>query len=128
MTVPPPLYISARLMAALTLTDGSVIHVGSVASVGDDDGYRYRYIVENPDGEIIDEGSDLRCPMAEDYGEVMSALLSFLSHYAEHYAYRHMSGDPCDDDCPAPVALMEWAYGVSTDLDSAAADLDDAAE
>ena len=106
MNVPAPLYISPRLMAAVDLGEGRTVEVGSGVN-----GY-YHYIIEE-NGEIIDEGTDLRCPMAADYGEVMASLLSFLGHYAEHYRYSHMDGSECSDACegsPISPALMEFCY------------------
>lgn len=110
MIVPKPMYISARLMAALDIHDHSgKVGTLSVSANGE-------WLVEDGEHVELDSGSDLRCPMAQDYGEIMGSLLSFLGACAESRTYARQTGrdgensDLFNDECGA------WAEQNSDEL------------
>lgn len=116
MEVPQPMFISARLMAALKI-DG----VGQL-EVGD----RGRWRIEDAEGNLLEEGGDLRCPMADDWGQVMASLLSFLTAVAESYRYRmsHPDSDPENLDLFSEK-VAEWAYMNDSELQMAEMELEE---
>jgi hypothetical protein len=70
----------------------------------------------------FEEGNDLRCPMAHDYGEVMASFVGFLSAAAESYRYTMRGGSSDNSDLFEPQT-MEWAYQNSEALEYAEYDL-----
>lgn len=115
MNVNPPLFLSSRLMAAITI-EGDTGGIINLECTGlDHDGRQgYNWLVETHDHIVIEEGSDLRSGVGDepDYTSMMATLLNFLGNGAE--IYRHQMSDPgyLQDGDPDPFtpALMEWAY------------------
>lgn len=106
--VAAPLFISARLMAALKIDGAGTLHL---EALGRDGGrVTYRYVVEDEQGRILAQGNDLSSGVGAsiDYRATMGTLLSFLGAAAESYDYRAEYPDTSDD--LFPDACMEWAY------------------
>ncbi len=105
--VPPPMFISPRLMAALKIEGVGQLEVGSGGS----------WCIQDVNGEVLEEGTDLHSPLATDWGEPMRALLSFLGAAGEAYgcAARNSSAEP-ENLALFNERVTEWAYQHSEEL------------
>lgn len=113
ITVPAPLHISSRLMAALHVENAGTLHLHYEGR--DYEGRcQYHYVVTDENDQVIHEGKDLYsgCHSRVDYLRTMESLLSFLGHYGEEYQST-MEGD----------SFHEWCYLHDTELASAQFDL-----
>lgn len=109
-TVPAPLFISSRLMAALKIDDVGTLHLSAEGS--DSEGrQQYRYVIEDSEGNELAEGNDLRsgCGDPVDYLDVMETLIGFLTACAES----HPDGENAD---LFPEAVAIWADQHSDEL------------
>lgn len=121
-TVHRPLYISSRLMAAVDVEGAhgrvGTLHVGT--HLRDAEGrIRYRYVVENASGVVLDEGSDLRSGVGAqvDYSDIMATLVGFLGACAE-------AGDDGENADLFDADLRAWCQENSYELDVLGAELD----
>lgn len=110
--VPQPMFISARLMAAYRLPDGSTLHVGAMRR--DDEGrVVYAWAVDDETGRELGAGTDLRsgCGAPVDYAGIMGTLCAFLGAAAESYGYamRHPGSAPENLDL-FTADVTAWAY------------------
>ena len=112
MIVSPPLFISSRLMAALTIEGdtGGIInleHTGRSA----EGRQTYRWLIETHDHVELGRGDDLSSGVGDepDYTSMMETLLGFLGAGAESYGHT-MRGGTSDNSDLFPAAVMEWAY------------------
>ena len=123
--VPQPMFISARLMAALKIGDDDVLHIEAIGRSGEGR-VQYRYIIEH-DGTVLHEADDISSGVGAepDYREAMSTLLSFLTAAAEAYRYG-MGGDRQSENRDLfPEPVMEWAYQMDSELQCAEMDLEE---
>lgn len=114
--VPPPMFISPRLMAALKIEGVGQVEVGADGS----------WRVEDVSGATLEEGADLRCPSATDWRGPMCSLLSFLGAAGEAYGYamRNPGSDP-ENPRLFSEQLSEWAYQNAEELFRAEFELSD---
>lgn len=118
-TVPQPLFISSRLMAALKVDDAGTLHVAELRR--DHEGrIVYRYIIEDAEGRVLEEGSDLRSGAGADvdYRFAVTALLSFLGACAESWP----DGENVD---LFTAQAGEWAHQHSDELAMAQIELEE---
>lgn len=117
MNIVAPLFISSRLMAAIKIDGdtGGTIHVCHAGMVE----YKqtYRWLVEDKEGNVLGEGTDLRTPEGT-YTEVMETLIGFLEYAADVYR-SDMGAGTHEDSTLFPPALMEWAYMNDAELSMA---------
>lgn len=89
-TLPEGWAISSRLMAVLTLADGSTVEVDQSS-----------YVITDAAGRTVAEGDDFSpSALAADWAAVLGDFVGFLTYYAEG----------CDhgDECPYPEGFHEW--------------------
>ena len=122
----PPLFISSRLMAAVRVGDaGGTVHI---EPRGRDhvDRAVWRYVIEDNDGTILDDGTDLRSGVGDDFDarKTMATLLGLLGAAAESYRYT-MYGQTSENVDLFPPDVTEWAYQYDDELAALALELDD---
>lgn len=122
----PPLFISSRLMAAVRVGDaGGTIHI-EPHQRNQEDRAVWHYVIEDSDGTVLDDGTDLRSGAGADFDarKMMGTLLGFLGAAAESYRYM-MSGQTSENDDLFPPDVTEWAYQHDDELAGLALELDD---
>ncbi len=122
--VPAPLHISARLMAALTIEDVGTLHLH--AEHRDAEGrVVYRYVVEDVDGTVLADGTDLSSGVGADtdYVATMGTLISFLTAAAESADYADGTGGHGENADLFPAACVQWAQQHTDELEMSALDL-----
>jgi hypothetical protein len=128
--VPQPLHISSRLMAALTLFDGTetigTLHVNHIGQ-SVDDRCAYAWVIERPDRTVLAEGADLASGVGAEvaYGPMMAAFVDFLGADGETYAGCARRGEDVNDArayCFGPD-VARWAADNLSALEYAAAEL-----
>jgi hypothetical protein len=121
MNVPYPMFITSRLEAGLKI-DGRAYGAKTSGTVsvfelgGGDFGYR----IEDEKGktlEVVKGGQGImHCPIVDDYGEPMRALLDFLTAAAESYHYEGGLGEYAT---LFKRKTVEWAWQHSDELEMA---------
>ncbi len=114
-TVPHPLFISTRLMAAYAIPRVGTLHLSAERR----DAERrivYRYVIEDDEGTELDSGDDLRSGVGAepDYLYTMRSLLGFLYH----------AGTSRSSDYGFTRAAVEWARHNSDELATAESEID----
>lgn len=124
--VTPPMFISARLMAALKIEGAGTIHIHARNAdplpheLNRRDRIAYSCIIEDADGTVLYDGDGIRSGAGQDvdYAEAMATTLHFISHDADQY--RACKGDwSTRGEDGQPVwneAVAEWAYQHDGDL------------
>jgi hypothetical protein len=115
INIPAPLIISSRLMAAYKIEGVGTLHL-EVHGRNHENRLSYHYVVEDAEGTVLDEGTDLSSGVGSDpdYLAMMETLLSFLGAAAER-------GESAEG---YPPALVEWAEQNSDELQMAAMEID----
>jgi hypothetical protein len=111
-----PMFISARLMAAVRIPNAGTIHIEPVHR--DTDGrIVWRHVIEDDHHQVLDDATDLHTGAGDDLDarKTMTTLLAFLTAAAE--AYRHtMNGHHSDNADMFPPQVTEWAYDHDDEL------------
>jgi hypothetical protein len=122
----PPLFISSRLMAAVRVGDaGGTVHIEPRGRDHEDRAV-CRYVIEDSDGAVLDDGTDVRSGVRDDFDarKMMGTLLGFLGAAAESYRYT-MHGQTSENVDLFPPDVTEWAYQHDDELAALALELDD---
>jgi hypothetical protein len=125
MDIYPPLFISSRLMAAVTIGDsetGGILHL-NIEGRNDEGRVVYSWVITDGQHKELERstpGGELNSGVGDDpdYTKMMGTFISFLESAAE--TYRHTMGtattDTDGDPLPFNPAVMEWAYMNSEEL------------
>lgn len=118
VNVTPPLFISSRLMAALTIEGdtGGIVNLEHTGS-NREGRQTYRWLIETHDHVVVGlgDGPNSGCGDAPDYTSMMATLLNFLDSDAASYRHHMGDGEP-DDGYMFPPTVTEWAYMNSDQL------------
>jgi hypothetical protein len=124
MRLTAPLFVGSRLMAAVKVgEEGDVLHVEPLRR--DSEGrVVWRYIVEDGDRRVLDEGADLRSGAGDpvDPRKAMATLVGFLGAAADQYRVASRS-EGGEDARVFPPNVAEWAYMHEDELASLALEL-----
>lgn len=126
MRLRAPLFISARLMAAVKVGDGGgTLHIAPVRRDGEGR-VVWRYVIEDGDHVVLDEGADLRSGVGDgvDARKGMANLVGFLGAAAEAYRVE-MNGQASENAGLFPPDVSEWAYMHDDELASLGLDLEE---
>lgn len=123
-SVHPPMFISARLMAAAKLADGSVLHLewsGKTDSAGR---AGVHYVIEDGEGIVLADSADLH--VRGGYADALETLCSFLGAAAE--SYRGVGLDRArlaesENGELFPPECTEWAYQNEDEISMLAGEL-----
>lgn len=120
----PPLFISARLMAAVRIAGTSTIHIQPIRR-DTENRVVWRYIIEDHDHQVLHDAADLRTGVGDhpDPHKAIASLLGFLGAAAD--AYRHtMYGHDSENTDLFPPEVTEWAYEHDDEITALALELD----
>jgi hypothetical protein len=109
--IPPPLFVSPRLMVAVQVfAEVGTIHL-EIAGRNIEGRITTRCVVEDNDGRelYVGDGPSSACGAEPDYLELMRSTISFIAHDGEGYR-RTMSTEPPEDGWGFNGAVAEWAY------------------
>jgi hypothetical protein len=126
MRLAAPLFISARLMAAVKVGDGAgTLHISPVRRDGEDR-VVWRYVIEDGHGTVLDEAADLWTGSGDpvDPRKAMAALVGYLGAAAEAYRVG-MHGQASENADLFPPDVAEWAYMHDDELASLGLDLEE---
>ena len=121
-----PLFIGPRLMAAVRVgDDGGTLHIKPIGR-DHEDRVEWRYVIEDGDRTVLDEGTDLRSGAGEpvDPRKALATLVGFLGAAAEAYRV-DMQGQASENAEQFPPGVAEWAYLHDDELASLGLDLDE---
>ena len=129
MKLHSPMYISARLMAAVRVEDAHGRSEINIEPTRRDKEGRvvWRVVIVNDDGQEIYDAAELRSGVGSDVDarDMMRSLLGFLTAAAE--AYRSPYPDSENRDL-FPETVMEWAYHYDSELQMLEFDLSEEEE
>lgn len=114
MTLNAPFIISSRLMAGLTIANGT-ISLGWSKRPGREGRSRYLYYIDIPAGEFSGDDMQTGC-CGGSLQEGFSSLLAFLGAAAESYSYRTRTGRTGENEDLFPAPVVEWAYQHSDEI------------
>lgn len=113
-------------MAAVNVgNDGSTLHIKAIGR-DDDDRVVWRYVIENGNRAVLDEGTDVRSGRGDpvDPRKAMATLVGFLGAAAEAYRVE-MQGRASDNAGLFAPDVIEWAYLHDDELASLGLDLEE---
>jgi hypothetical protein len=125
MELRPPFSISARLLPALVVADGTIsLEFTGTSHDGRDE---YTMHVDIPAGEFSERGLRSGCDGASLQAMFASAL-AFLSAAAESYSYRTRTGHEGENESLFPAPVVEWAHQNSDEISMLACELEESPE
>lgn len=110
LSIPHPLHISSRLMAAYKVHGLGVFHIEPVSHNG---AWLYHVIIEDVDGKELYDDSELESGVGNDVMliDTLDNLLGFLGAAGDAYEYDMSNGPGSSENGKLfPPAVMEWAY------------------